>query len=88
MHPDLVLPLATEIAKNEKAVALLALEETGQLAFAQHPGAGKDLAAVLKTVLAAHPGKGGGSKDFVRAKLVRDADSSVAIDQVRRLLTG
>lgn len=84
-HPELLQPLATEIAKNERTVALLILEESGQLVFAQHPGVGKDLGAVLKIVLAAHAGKGGGSKDFVRAKLA-DAGASVAALELAKCL--
>ena len=85
--PELLLPLATEIARTERTVALLALGETGQLAFAKHPGVGKDLAALLKTLLAAHPGKGGGSRDFVRAKLADAMASEPAIELARRLLS-
>jgi alanyl-tRNA synthetase len=85
-HPELLQPLATEIAKNERTVALLVLEESGQLVFAQHPAAGKDLGAVLKGVLAAHPGKGGGSKDFVRAKLADPGSSAAAMELAKRLI--
>jgi alanyl-tRNA synthetase len=84
-HPELLLPLATEIAKNERTVALLVLEESGQLVFAQHPTAGKDLNAVLKSVLAAHPGKGGGNKDFVRAKLAEPGSSAAALELAKSL---
>jgi len=85
-HTELLQPLATEIAKNERTVALLILEETGQLVFAQHPGAGKDLGAVLKSVLAAHAGKGGGSKDFVRAKLADAGAGGAALELARSLI--
>jgi alanyl-tRNA synthetase len=84
-HPELLLPLATEIAKNERTVALLVLEESGQLVFAQHPNAGKDLGAMLKTLLAAHPGKGGGNKDFVRAKLIDAGSSAAALELAKSL---
>jgi len=84
-HPELLLPLATEIAKNERTIALLVLEESGQLVFAQHPTAGKDLAAVLKSVLAGHAGKGGGNKDFVRAKLVDSGASAAALELAKSL---
>jgi len=86
-HPELLLPLATEIAKNERTVALLVLEESGQLVFAQHPAAGKDLGAVLKSVLAAHPGKGGGNKDFVRAKLAEPGSSAGALEMAKSLVS-
>jgi alanyl-tRNA synthetase len=85
MHPELLLPLATEIAKNEQTIALLVLEESGQLVFAQHPASGKDLGAVLKSVLAAHPGKGGGNKDFVRAKLADPGTSAAALELAKSL---
>jgi alanyl-tRNA synthetase len=85
-HPELLQPLATEIAKNERTVALLVLEESGQLVFAQHPTAGKDLGAVLKRVLAAHPGKGGGSRDFVRAKLGDPQTSAAALELAKSLI--
>jgi alanyl-tRNA synthetase len=85
-HPELLQPLATEIAKHERAVALLLLEESGQLVFAQHPAAGKDLGAVLKSVLAAHPGKGGGSKDFVRAKLAEPRSVAAALELAKSLI--
>ena len=87
-HPELLQPLATEIAKNERTIALLILEESGQLVFAQHPTAGKDLGAVLKSVLAAHPGKGGGNRDFVRAKLADPRSASAALELAKSLVTG
>jgi alanyl-tRNA synthetase len=85
-HPDLLLLLATEVAKNEKAVALLVHETTGQIVFAQHPSSGKDLAAILKQVLTKTPGKGGGSRDFVRAKLADPRRSAEALEMARKLL--
>lgn len=86
IHPELLLPLASEIAKNDRAVALLALEESGQLVFAQHPSAGKDLEGVLKKVLAEFPGKGGGNKDFVRAKLADAKDSAGSLELAKKLV--
>jgi len=88
VHPELLLPLATELAKKERTVALLALEVSGQLVFAQHPSAGKDLAAILKQVFATFPGKGGGTRDFVRAKLSEPGASAAAIAVARKLLLG
>jgi len=38
----------------------------GDLIFAQHPTAGKDMNALLKQVLAEFAGKGGGTRDFAR----------------------
>jgi alanyl-tRNA synthetase len=59
---------ATEVAKAEKTIALLATSEEGQLLFAQHPSADKDVNALLKRVLEQVGGKGGGTRDFARGK--------------------
>ncbi|HTZ47955.1 MAG TPA: DHHA1 domain-containing protein [Verrucomicrobiae bacterium] len=78
-NPELLLPLATELTKNEKTIALVIHEGSGQLVFAQTAGGGKDMAALLKQVLANVPGKGGGTRDFVRAKLAEPSRSSEAL---------
>jgi alanyl-tRNA synthetase len=85
-NPELLLPLATEVAKNEKTVVLLVHEPSGQLVFAQSPSAGKDLNAALKQVLATTPGKGGGTRDFVRAKLTDPTQSNSALAHATQLL--
>jgi alanyl-tRNA synthetase len=85
-NPELLLPLATELAKNEKTVALLIHGFTGQIVFAQAPGTGKDLPVLLRQVLATYPGKGGGTLDFVRAKLVDPTQSQAALSAACRLL--
>jgi alanyl-tRNA synthetase len=85
--PELLLLLATELAKSEGTVALLVHGPTGQLVLAQHPSAGNDLASLLKTVLGAIPGKGGGTRDFVRAKLAEPARSAEALETARASLT-
>src|SRR5271165_6191057 len=87
-HPDLLLPLATEVVKNEGTVAILIFEETGQLVLAKHPGAQSDLAGVLKEILAVFPGKGGGTNDFIRAKLSEPRDSAHALGLAKKLLLG
>jgi alanyl-tRNA synthetase len=71
---------ATEIAKSEKAVALLAAAEGGHLLFAQHPSAGKDMNVLLKQVLEKVGGKGGGTRDFARGKLVEQGHAQRALD--------
>jgi alanyl-tRNA synthetase len=86
-NPDLLLPLATELAKNEKTVALLIHEPTGQLVFSQSMAAAADLSAVLKQVLASVPGKGGGTRDFVRAKLTDGSRSSAALALATQLVS-
>ena len=84
--PELLLPLATELAKNEKTVALLVHESSGQVVFAQSPGAGRDLPMLLKQVLATYSGKGGGTRDFVRAKLSDPSHSRAALAAACKLL--
>lgn len=86
-HPELLLLLATELAKIANTVALLAQQGTGQLVFAQHPSVGKDLSALLKGVTAVLPGKGGGTRDFVRAKLAEPDKVHEALRLARELLT-
>ena len=87
-HLDLLLALASELAKKQHTVALLATDDSGQLVFAQHSSAGKDMAALLKQVFATFPGKGGGTRDFVRAKLSDAGASAAAIALARKLLLG
>lgn len=87
-NPELLLPLATELAKNDRTVGLLVHEETGQLVFAQHPAAQKDLAGLLKQLLARVPGKGGGTRDFVRAKLMDASRSAEALELARKIANG
>jgi len=77
---------ATEISKSEKAVALLAAADGGHLVFAQHPSAGKDMSAVLKQVLEKVGGKGGGTRDFARGKLVEQVHAQQALDAALSLL--
>jgi alanyl-tRNA synthetase len=85
-HSDLLLPLAIELAKNERVIALLIHEGSGQIAFAQHASAGKDLTAFLKLIFAELPGKGGGTKDFVRAKLSDPGKSGSALALAEKLV--
>ncbi len=84
--PELLVPLGAELAKNEKTVALLVAEENGQLVLAQHPAASKDLLNILKQLSASFPCKGGGTKDFVRAKLADPKDSSDALALAKTLV--
>jgi alanyl-tRNA synthetase len=77
---------ATAISKSEKAVALAAAAEGGHLLFAQHPSAGKDMNALLKQVLEKVGGKGGGTRDFARGKLVEQDHAQRALDAALALL--
>jgi len=87
-NAELLLPLATELARNENTVALLIHEPSGQLVFAQSMAAAADLGALLKQVLATIPGKGGGTRDFVRAKLADPSQSAAALKLATQLIAG
>lgn len=79
---------AGELAKHEKAVALLAHGESGQMFFASHASAGKDMNALLKKVLEQNGGKGGGSAESARGKLAEPGKAQEAIDEALRLVVG
>jgi alanyl-tRNA synthetase len=74
---------ATELAKSEKTIALLAAVEGGHLLFAQHPSAGKDMNLLLKQVLDEAGGKGGGTHDFARGKLRDPSEAQRVLDRAR-----
>jgi len=78
----------TAFAKSEKSVALLAAAEGGQLLFAQHPAAGKDMNALLKQVLEKVGGKGGGTRDFARGRLNDESQAAKAIALASEMLPG
>jgi alanyl-tRNA synthetase len=78
---------ATEIAKSETTVALLALSEGGHLLFAQHPSSGKDMNALLKQVLEKFGGKGGGTRDFARGRVNDPLQAANALTFAKELLS-
>lgn len=78
---------ATEWARAEKSIALLGGKEEGQLIFAQHPSAGKDMNALVKKVLEKSGGKGGGTRDFARGKLTDPARAESALALAREELS-
>ena len=86
-QPEYLNSFATEIAKSEKTVALLGMSAEGNLLFAQHPAAGKDMNALLKQVFAQFAGKGGGTRDFARGKLNDAAQAERAVALAERLLS-
>jgi alanyl-tRNA synthetase len=77
---------ATEIAKAEKTMALLAQAADGHLLFAQHPAAGKDMNALLKVVFEKFGGKGGGTRDFARGRLNEAAAAAQALSLAKEML--
>jgi alanyl-tRNA synthetase len=77
---------ATEFVKSEKAVALLAAADGGNLHFAQHPSSGRDMSALLKQVFEKVGGKGGGTRDFARGKLNDGALVEQALSLAKEML--
>jgi alanyl-tRNA synthetase len=86
VHPDFPGLFAAALAKRERVVALVAASDTGQILFAQHPAEGRDMAVLLKQVLAEVGGKGGGTKDFARGKLADASAVGRAIELARTWL--
>jgi alanyl-tRNA synthetase len=84
--PEYLQFYATALVRSENVVALLAVQETGALLFAQNPGVGKDMNAVLREVLNRLGGKGGGTKDFARGALTDPAKASEALSLAGRLI--
>lgn len=79
---------ATEVAKTEKSIALLARLGCGHVFFAQHPSVAKDMNALLKEVLARVGGKGGGTRDFARGRLNDPTQAKEALALAKELLLG
>jgi alanyl-tRNA synthetase len=77
---------ATHVAKAERSIALLAALGSGDMLFAQHPAAGKDMNAALKQVLSKLGGKGGGTRDFARGRLEDPAQAEKALALAKDML--
>jgi alanyl-tRNA synthetase len=86
IQPEFLGFFATELAKNEKTIALLARTACGHVFFAQHPSAAKDMSSLMKRVFEKVPGKGGGPRDFTRGKLADPSRAQEAIDAAITLL--
>ncbi len=78
---------ATEIAKSDRTVALLALSEGGHLLFAQHSSSGKDMNGQLRQVLEKFGGKGGGTRDFARGRMNDPSQAANALTLAKELLS-
>jgi alanyl-tRNA synthetase len=78
--PDYLQHLATALARTDRTVALLSDAQTGNVVFAQHPSAAKDMNAMLKKVFEQVPGKGGGSRDFARGALAPGTNVAAAME--------
>jgi alanyl-tRNA synthetase len=77
---------ASELAKSEKTIALLATSEDGHVLFAQHPSVGKDMNTLLKQVFEKVGGKGGGTRDFARGRLSDGAATERALSLAKEML--
>jgi alanyl-tRNA synthetase len=85
-QPEFLAFFSTELVKSEKTIALLARGEDGQIFFAQHPTAGKDMSTLMKRIFEQFSGKGGGPRDFSRGKLADPAQAQAVITAARDLL--
>jgi len=86
LGPEYLQFYATAVTRSEKVVALLAVQETGALLFAQHPTVGNNMNLLLRGVLHQLGGKGGGSKDFARGALADQAKVSAALALAESML--
>jgi len=84
--PEYLPFYATALARSEKVIALLAVQDSGALLFAQHPAAGHDMNALLRNVLDRFGGKGGGSKDFARGAISDPAKIASALALAQLLI--
>ena len=86
VDPEFQGQFATHVAKAERSIALLAGLGSGDMLFAQHPAAGKDMNAALKQVLSKLGGKGGGTRDFARGRLEDPAQAEKALALAKDML--
>ena len=86
-EPEYLGPLATQLAGTENVIALVGASVSGNLVFAQHSSAGKDMNALLKSIFQELGGKGGGSRDFARGRLSDAAKTSQALSRAAELLS-
>jgi alanyl-tRNA synthetase len=86
--PEFLGHFATQLAKSDKTIVLLARFPCGHLIFAQHPEAGSDMNALLKKILERFGGKGGGTRDFARGRLSEPGNGEKALALGRDLLSG
>ncbi len=84
--PDFLQHLATALARTDRTVALLSDTQSGNVVFAQHPSAARDMNALLKKVFEQVPGKGGGSRDFARGLLAPGSNVAAAIELAKTTL--
>jgi alanyl-tRNA synthetase len=79
---------ASEVAKVERSVALVARSACGHVFFMQHAAAGKDMNALLQAGMKKLGGKGGGSRDSARGRLNDGSAAGALLELVVRGLEG
>jgi alanyl-tRNA synthetase len=84
--PEYTQFYATVLTRSERVIALLAVQQTGALLFAQYPTVGRDMSALLRGVLEQLGGKGGGTKDFARGALADPTKASAALTLAESML--
>jgi len=74
--------LAQKLTRLETNVVALLGTTSGQpsLVFAQSPGSGRDVGALLKETLAQFGGRGGGTKDFAQGGLAAEESVKAALE--------
>ena len=75
--------ISTQLTKAEGVIALVGLKGSGQIVFAQHASAGRDMNALLKRTFERFAGKGGGNRDFARGRLADGAHVDQALEFAR-----
>jgi alanyl-tRNA synthetase len=78
--PEYVQAFARDVAQTDKTIALVARTECGHVFFSQHPSAGKEMNVSLAEALKHVGGKGGGSRDSARGRLVEPSRAAELID--------
>jgi alanyl-tRNA synthetase len=86
-EPEYLGALANQLARIEKTVAFVGAPVSGNLIFAQHATASKDMNALLKSIFQEFGGKGGGSRDFARGRLSDAAKTQQALTRAFELLS-
>jgi alanyl-tRNA synthetase len=85
-HADYIGNFASHLAKSDGTIAIVGLKGSGNVVFAQHATAGKDMNALLKRVFEKFAGKGGGNRDFARGRVNDGAQIEQALALAKSVL--
>jgi alanyl-tRNA synthetase len=78
--------VAAKIAAHPNVIGLLAGRATGHIAFAQSSGGNADMRKLLREVLPAFGGKGGGTKNFAQGSIPEAAQLEILISRAKEAL--